>query len=232
MEGILVHNQIEGCSPIQSDHFEFGHTLRGVSAPGDTLYAKQVHGVAIADADSSTFLSGKTEADGLYRFSPGTIAVRTADCLPILISHRSKLFAMAVHAGWKGLAGGIVQEALLCVRNHGMAMSDIVVMLGPSIGFSQFEVGAEVVEAFQNQKLALSREQIKTCAKRGIGDRWHFDLRTAAVFMLLNEGVNPAHISLLDSCTFNQKQFWPSYRRDGGIKSHIISWIRLNPVTC
>ena len=214
-------------NPLNSTKVKFGFSAKD-ELPSETKLLKQVHSSLIVDADRTDVSSGLVEADGLYLSTSGTIAVRTADCLPVLLIDQNKSIAMALHGGWRGLAGGIIQNSLEVLSNHSVNLADVIVILGPCIGMEKFEVGPEVIDSFCAEGLGLTNEQLALCCSKGVKDRWHFDLTQAAISMLLNAGLSPENTSALRSCTFNNSSIWPSYRREKVLKSHIYSWITLN----
>lgn len=206
------------------------HGFNGVGdTPPVTHSVKQVHGTAVVEAQSGSTGNGAVErvaADGVYTMRRGeTVAVKTADCLPVLMVAPGK-FAAAVHAGWRGLTAGILSEAVRAATRHGVAASELLVAIGPAIGREQFEVGPEVIEAFHAASLGLDTAEANLCIAKGAGDRWHADLTLAAVLTLLKQGVAPAHMTAVQACT-RTLPAWYSYRREGkGVPSNW-SWVTL-----
>jgi YfiH family protein len=113
-----------------------------------------VHGCDIYDADTpETHPSLPPVADAsITQKEDCVLSVLTADCLPILITNRAESLVMAVHAGWRGLADGIVATA---VKRSGEQPNNLLVWIGPGIGGQAFEVGEEVRHAFLSQGAAL-----------------------------------------------------------------------------
>jgi YfiH family protein len=108
----------------------------------EAAWLKQVHGVAVAEADPTQVV----EADASWTATPGiACTIMTADCLPALFCNRAGTQVAAAHAGWRGLAAGVLEAA---ADSLDAAPEDIMVWLGPAIGQPSFEVGAEVREAF------------------------------------------------------------------------------------
>ena len=108
----------------------------------EAAWLKQVHGVAVAEADPTQVV----EADASWTATPGiACTIMTADCLPALFCNRAGTRVAAAHAGWRGLASGVLEAAAESLQ---VAPSEILVWLGPAIGQPSFEVGAEVREAF------------------------------------------------------------------------------------
>lgn len=117
--------------------------LLRATLPADPVWLKQVHGNIVADADRT---AGVPDADASVARKAGAIcAVMTADCLPLLLCDEAGTVVAAVHAGWRGLAGGVVEAT---VKAMNVAPEQLLVWLGPAIGPAAFEVGDEVRQAF------------------------------------------------------------------------------------
>ena len=190
---------------------------------------KQVHGTDLVRASSFTKskdLESKPSGDALFSEKKGEIvAVKTADCLPLLISDSSESFALAIHAGWRGLASGIVTKSL---EAFGKNFSEIRVLMGPYINLDSFEVGPEVFEAFSLRAPEVCDElSFRFCYKKGKGDRFHFDLGEFAFLELLKLGVSSKNIVAFGGCTFTEDKLWHSYRREKESRGRNWSWIVL-----
>lgn len=111
------------------------------------LFPRQVHGTRVEVADSPA--AAAPEADGILTAAPGLlVGVRTADCLPILVAHRIDSLVGAVHAGWRGLAAGILDVLAARLADKGMRTADFRCFIGPAIGPCCYAVGAEVGSRF------------------------------------------------------------------------------------
>jgi polyphenol oxidase len=170
--------------------------------PSEPVWLKQVHGVTCIDAQ----VAGSNEADAAFTRAPGVVcAVLTADCLPVLLCDTAGSVVAAAHAGWRGLAAGIIESA---VRRMGVPGEQIMAWLGPAIGPENFEVGGEVREAFvAHDPLAAT-----AFARRSNG-RWLCDIYQLAQQRLAAHGV--CHIASADFCTVRDAERFYSYRRDG-----------------
>jgi hypothetical protein len=114
--------------------------------PAEPAWLRQVHGVVVVDAAHGGI---EPEADGVFAAQPGVVcAVLTADCLPVLLCNRAGTKVAALHAGWRGLAGGVIEAG---VKAMGVPGDDLLAWLGPAIGLESFEVGPEVRAAFVRQ---------------------------------------------------------------------------------
>lgn len=198
------------------------HGFTGVSStPGDVYHAMQVHGSDIILADQNTVWSqpNRLEADGLYIDQVHVkVGVKTADCVPVLLHCQDH--AMAVHAGWKGLAGGIVSKAL--------KMSDLPTLkmgIGPCISAHSFEIGEEVLVNLLDRSLGWTSNQVSSLVSKGCKDRWHFDLGLACAYTALNLGLKPEQVSLMRTCTMLNPEYWHSFRRDREESGRNWSWI-------
>lgn len=174
--------------------------------PAEPVWLKQVHGNVVADADRAL---GIAEADAaVARKSDAVCAVMTADCLPLLLCDESGTVVCATHAGWRGLAGGVIEAAVAAMK---VAPASLLAWLGPAIGPQAFEVGEEVRQAFlahdpQAQKAfvpgASSAEQ-----------KWLADIYLLARQRLGLLGVTRVYGGGL--CTCSDAERFYSYRRDG-----------------
>ena len=184
-------------------------TLRR-ALPGDPTWLRQVHGTRIVDADAPP-PPGESpiEADGATTSVPGrVVAVLTADCLPVVVANAAGTRVTVVHAGWRGLAAGIVADAVAGFAPD----APLHVWLGPAIGPDAFEVGAEVREAFVRRD-ARHADAFRAGADAGkhLADLYALARREA-------EAVGrdaPVTIAGGDRCTFSEPDAFFSHRRDG-----------------
>jgi len=178
--------------------------LRSVlSLPAEPCWLQQVHGNCAVDAAEQTW---PCQADAAYTDQPGVVcAVLTADCLPLLLCDRAGTRVAAVHAGWRGLANGVIERALAGFATSG---SELMAWLGPAIGPRAFEVGDEVrAEFVAHDAAAASAFQ---SARAG---HWYADLYTLARQRLAACAVTAVYGG--DCCTFTDAARFYSYRRDG-----------------
>lgn len=182
------------------------------------LRVRQVHGTRVVTAAAG---GEAPEADGLVTASPATrVGVVTADCAPVLLVAPRRHVVAAVHAGWRGAAAGIVDEAMAHLRRaFGVEPGDVRAAIGPAIGGCCYEVGAEVRAAF-----ARRSGDATAAAWRVAGDRLMLDLRAAVAALLARAGVHdPAIVGPCTRCT----PAYCSYRRDGpgcGRQMSFIGW--------
>jgi hypothetical protein len=184
-----------------------GTTLRDVdfhdlAFGGQPCWLNQVHG---ADVVIAKPVESPPDADAAIGRSIDHICVvRTADCLPVLISSRDGTEVAAAHAGWRGLAAGVIEATVGAMRH---AADELLVWLGPAISQVAFEVGDEVRAAFIAQ--APGDAEFFVANARG---RWQADLYGLARRRLQTIGV--AAVTGGDFCTFTDRERFYSYRRN------------------
>jgi len=171
--------------------------------PAEPLWLQQAHGIRVRVAEDE---AGDQVADAAIARSPGRVcAVLTADCLPVLLCADDASVIGAVHAGWRGLAAGVIES---CVSTMAIAPTRLLAWLGPAIGPRAFEVGTDVRDAFCRQDVAAT----KAFVALGPG-KWWCDLYLLARQRLAGLGVQ--RISGGGWCTYADAQRFYSYRRDG-----------------
>ncbi len=169
--------------------------------PADPAWVKQAHGTAVIDATRAT---PDAEADGVVTQSAGEVcAVMTADCLPVLLSDRAGRSVGIAHAGWRGLAGGIVENV---VHAMGVPSQDIIAYIGPGIGARRYEVGEDVRKAFVDRDPAAAK-----AFAPGQNGAYLADLYDLARQRLAAAGV--AEVYGGEFCTASEERFF-SFRRD------------------
>ena len=147
------------------------------------------------------------------------LCVSTADCVPVLIYDKVREVIAAVHAGWRGTVGRIVEKTLEAMKSHyGTEGRDVVACIGPSISLESFEVGDEVYAAFGEAGFDMSRIARKYA-------KWHLDLWEANRMQLLAHGVLPHHIEVAGICTYQHPDDFFSARRLGIKSGRILSGI-------
>lgn len=163
-------------------------------------WLRQVHGVQVVEADPAQV----AEADASWSATPGIAsAVLTADCLPALFCDRAGTRVAAAHAGWRGLAGGVLEATLDALA---LPAQDVLVWLGPAIGPQAFEVGAEVREAF----LASHAEAVQAFTPSVNAGKFMADIYQLARIRLAARGVTAVYGG--GFCTVSDQRFY-SYRR-------------------
>jgi YfiH family protein len=185
----------------------------------------QIHSplvIEMEDADAGHPDGGFREGDALWTDRPGRgVGVRTADCVPVLIAHREIPMAAAVHAGWRGLAGGVIPatvEAL--VQRFGPGVVDgLLAAVGPCARGCCYEVGIEVADALS--PLPGARDALKTCGAPG---KWMADLLPAALAQLHASGIAEGRCDATGICTICDKRFH-SFRREHSASLRQLSFL-------
>ena len=173
--------------------------------PNNLNLIEQVHGIDIIElSPNPTTL----QADASYTRNIGEICtVLTADCLPILITDTKGSFVSAIHAGWKGLGRGIIENSIKQINSP----NELIAWLGPCISQEKMEVGKEVYNFFQ-------RYDKNTCAafKEKSKDKLSLNLTSAAKIKLMKLGVQLIYGNSITQhyCTFKEPDKFFSYRRD------------------
>ncbi len=185
--------------------------------PREPLWLNQVHGINLIEADTTT-MKGH-EADGSFTSKPGVVCtVLTADCLPLLFCNDQGTQVAAVHAGWRGLARGIIESTLQCLQ---APPDQWMVWLGPAIGPTAFEVGHEVREQFLQQ---YPDSDVAFVAHAP--GKWLADL-----FMLARQCLKKCGVTRIyggEFCTYSDASRFYSYRRDQGKSGTMASLIWLD----
>lgn len=169
--------------------------------PDEPRWLDQVHGTRVVDLDREE----AGTADGAVTARPGVVcAVLTADCLPVLLCDREGARVGVAHAGWRGLLNGVLPAA---VGAFSGPAANVVAWLGPAIGPSAYEVGADVRDAFLERSPAAERH----FAANGRG-RWQADLYGLARDALAAAGVESVHGG--GFCTYTEAERFFSHRRE------------------
>jgi len=199
-----------------------------LGAENHRLYTvSQVHGASVAMIGSSLgpqvvyrrappAARDTCHADALIVKMPKYLAgMQTADCVPILIARTDGRLAAVVHAGWRGLAAGVIGNCIAALKTIG---GDQVfrAAIGPCIGANRYEVGPEVALAFEKADLR---------AAIAYGDKPHVDLALAAQIELGHGGVT--QIDSAHLCTYDRADWFYSHRRDRGVTGRMLSVIGL-----
>jgi YfiH family protein len=174
--------------------------------PAEPAWLTQVHGARVADLDAESSGSSLEPADGAVSRIRGQVcAIQVADCMPVLFASADGVAIGAAHAGWRGLAGGVLEAVVDAMRAPPEAL---LAWLGPAIGQRHFEVGGEVRAAF----LATDPGAAAAFAANPRG-RWQCDLYGLARRRLAALGVTRIHGG--GWCTYADAGRFFSYRRNG-----------------
>ena len=172
--------------------------------PSEPVWLEQVHGTVVVSADATSCVP---QADACIARHRGSVCVvMTADCLPVLLCDEGGTVVGAAHAGWKGLAAGVIEAT---VKAMDVAPHKLMAWLGPAIGQDSFEVGAEVRAAF----VAHQAKAAEAFIAHGEQGKYHADIYLLARQRLHSLGITRIYGGTF--CTYRQKDQFFSYRRDG-----------------
>lgn len=199
------------------------------TVPTEPLWLRQIHGTDVVDADILADAEGAYEpaADASVTSTPGRVlAIMVADCLPVFMTDSEGTVVGAAHAGWRGLAGGVLEHTLEQLRRKAPHARGWRAWIGPGIGPTHFEVGSDVLQAFA--ELGVSAMACFQPHPNYAG-KWLADLPALALLRLKRAGVEDAHACGL--CTVSEPQRFFSYRRDGVTgRMGLFAW-RESPLT-
>ncbi|OGT62676.1 MAG: hypothetical protein A3E85_00295 [Gammaproteobacteria bacterium RIFCSPHIGHO2_12_FULL_45_12] len=206
------------------DHIKAYTTLRQAAStpeqiaaslplPETPIWIKQVHGATVVDAEQT---NAPQEADAIFTSQPNRVcAILTADCLPLLVCNRQGTQVAAIHAGWRGLAAGIIEATFKALKQPA---DEWLVWLGPAIGPQKFEVGKEVYDAFVSQN-----EDARAAFTPQTQGKWLANLYQLARLRLHRQGVQAIYGG--NFCTYTETNLFYSYRRDHGKTGRMVSLI-------
>jgi len=189
--------------------------------PSAPRWLRQVHGAAVHVADSDSPGNDEPVADAAITDRPGVVvAVLTADCLPVFLADRRGQIVGVAHAGWRGLAAGVLERTVEAMRHRLSADASLQAWMGPAIGPAAFEVGDDVLEAFCSGD-DESREAFQPAVRKG---KWLADLYRLARIRLARAGVQKVGGGGL--CTWSDPaRFWSYRRRAVGGRMASVIWI-------
>lgn len=174
--------------------------IENCALPSAPRWLRQVHGTTVAIEPGFD----KPEADAAVTRTPGTVlAILTADCLPVVFAARDRSVIAAAHAGWRGLAAGVLEATVAAMP---ASPENIVAWLGPAAGPQSYEIGQEVFDAFTTQDARA--EAAFTPTREG---HWRVDLYALARQRLADVGVTDVHGGGM--CTISDRRFF-SHRRE------------------
>jgi YfiH family protein len=171
--------------------------------PSEPVWLEQVHGTSVANADATDC---RVQADAcIARHRDSVCVVMTADCLPVLLCDKQGSVVGAAHAGWKGLAAGVIEAT---VQAMNASPQNLMAWLGPAISQEAFEVGEEVRTAF-----VAAHPQAASAFVPGQSGKWLADIYALARIRLNALGITQIYGG--NFCTYRESEKFFSYRRDG-----------------
>jgi YfiH family protein len=225
---LFTTRQLSLAAPGDSDRLAPAVGARGLAM------AKQVHGrTVVVMRDGDAVPAAAPEADAFVSSNPDiAVAIRVADCVPLLMADRRRGVVAAVHAGWRGTAAGAAVAALDALeREFGTQPADVVAAIGPSIGPCCYEVGSELVDAFAaagHERSLIDRWFLAPAPERGSRERpkLRLDVVGANRDQLLLAGVPEAHIHVSGLCTAMHLDVLTSYRVEKDAAGRLAGVIR------
>jgi len=198
-----------------------GFGLRTSPLVSDAVRPVQVHGALVSKLAAGS-AQAPGEADAIVSDVPGIpVAVVTADCVPVLLASRSGDFVGAIHAGWRGLAAGVVARGAGALRRLSGG-APLLAAIGPHIGPCCYEVDARVAQALR-ARFGAAVKQALVPVHEG---HWMLELASLVRCDLLREGVDEAAISVTRAaCTCCDARRFHSFRRDGEDAGRLLHWV-------
>lgn len=187
-----------------------------LSIPSEPIWLNQVHGNTVVNLDHVKVQN--STADAAMSSSPNVVcAIMTADCLPILLSNRRGTKVAAIHAGWRGIAAGIIERTLTLMQEDS---TEVLAWLGPAIGPSCFEVSEDVVRIFikESAQAECAFTPIPTSAGKFLANIYRL-----AEQRLKFSGVTESYGG--NFCTYSDEKNFYSYRRDQGLTGRMATLI-------
>lgn len=187
--------------------------LPELTLPPSRIWITQKHTAIALGADAE---NDKAIGDAVYTTQAGALcAVLTADCLPVLLCQKDGLAVAAIHAGWRGLAAGVIEAT---IAKLGYAGSELLAWMGPAISQRHFEVGSDVYAAF-----TATDPQAAAAFIAKENEKWMADLFALARMRLTSQGVTAIYGG--NHCTYAEHELFHSYRRDGQNSGRMASLI-------
>lgn len=186
------------------------------------VHGPAVHVVELEAMQSPEQLRADPKADAIVTNAPVLAGIRTADCAPILLASRDGAIVGAVHAGWRGVVGGVLPETIKIMRARGA--KNIVASIGPCIGQQSFEVDTDVADQFDKCFGKDSKIAAELPRRAGVEvKKYGIDLQRALRLQL--EQADIAAIDVIPHCTFERSDLYFSHRREKGLTGRMIALI-------
>lgn len=190
-------------------------------AQSQRCWVHQVHGGDVVIAEKPDFENG-VKADGLVTtVADHVLAIRVADCVPVLLTDQRGRTVAAIHAGWRGVMAGVIPAAIERMKElaSGLMADGLLAAVGPCIGREAFEVGEEVVAEFERAFGARGPFE------RRDGWKGRIDLSLACRIQLRDAGIPEDRIDHTDRCTYRDADEFFSHRRENGVTGRMAALI-------
>ncbi len=178
------------------------------------IRAEQVHGHLVTEIHQTTLSPSQIMplADGLLTSKKELVlAIKTADCLPLILFEPELNLLSIVHAGWRGALEKIATQAIDKMLAHGGQMKKIVAVFGPTISQEVYEVDQTLFDRFNSPECFIPRTE------PGKEGKYLFDLKKKVLHELLSQGISEEHCENISACTYTDKAHFYSFRREPGI---------------
>jgi len=207
---LAPYNNLNLGGHVQDDLLHVAHNRQLLSQflPSEPVWLNQTHGINVVDTANADCVPN---ADASFTIRPNSVCVvMTADCLPILLCDKAGTAVASIHAGWRSLCDGVIEET---VRKMPVDVNQLMAWLGPAIGPQAFEVGGEVKAQF------IAKDVQGEVAFKSVSDKddkWLADIYKLATQRLNRAGVNQVYGGGQQEtyCTFTDEQHFFSFRRD------------------
>jgi hypothetical protein len=212
----IRHPLLDACGVVH------GFGVRGAPEPTNVVRPRQVHGVRVMTARRGAG-AGVEEGDAVVSDVSGLpVAVVTADCVPLLVAETDGARVAAIHAGWRGLAAGVVAEGLAALREQGGEPTRLRAVIGPCIGSCCYEVDAPVLDALR-ARFGTGAEAAIRPVRRGHA---MLDLVALVRVECLRAGLPADAVAAIpDGCTRCDAVRFHSYRRDGARAGRLMHFV-------
>ena len=213
---MLEHEQLRACG------VRHGFGTRGAASPARLVRPRQVHGARVVLAAAC---ADAPEADAVIALTgEPPVGVVTADCVPVLAACEDGGVVAAIHAGWRGLAAGVIETGIDALRRARPGVG-VRAAIGPHIGACCYEIDAPVLDALRH--FGADLDAAITANRPG---HHRLDLGALARTALIRAGVSPDRIGALErACTSCDAARFHSYRRDGAHAGRLVHWIEPRP---
>ena len=189
------------------------------------IFPRQTHSNHVVVVQKSTEALDIEDTDALVTNERGLcICVQTADCVPVLIYDPVQKVIAAIHAGWRGTVGGIVEKTVARMQNVFQSdPADLLAGIGPSISTSNYEVGEDVILAVQ-KNFSNHDELLIPSGKQG---KAYFDLWKANESLLVRAGLSAQNIEIMNFCSYGKGEEFFSARREGAHTGRMVTGIMI-----